>query len=151
METSKDYYKSKENNMKDSMASPHVFHLSAETPQDKTEGGERTKADCGNFPILKGMSLYKLMLHPRGIREPHWHPNADELGHCLKGQVLVTFYHTGDFKQTFLVQAGETFFIPSGALHYIANVGEENAELLLQFSHENPEEFGLSSSIGMFS
>jgi gamma-glutamyltranspeptidase / glutathione hydrolase len=40
------------------MASPHVFHLSTETPQDKTEGGERTKADCGNFPIIKEMSLF---------------------------------------------------------------------------------------------
>jgi oxalate decarboxylase len=133
------------------MSSPHLFHLSAETPQDKTEGGERIRAYSDNFPILKGMSLYKVLLRPRGVREPHWHPNADELGYCLKGQVLVAFYHTGDLKQTFLVQAGEMFFIPSGALHYIANVGKENAELLLQFSHENAEEFALSSSIGMFS
>jgi oxalate decarboxylase len=43
------------------------------------------------------------------------------------------------------------FFIPSGALHYIANVGKEKAEILLQFSHENPEDFSLSSSVGMFS
>lgn len=133
------------------MASPHLFHLSSQTPHNKTEGGERIKAYSGNFPILKGMSLYKLLLQPNGAREPHWHPNADELGYCLQGQVLVTFYHTGDLKQTFLVGAGEMFFIPSGALHYIANVGEEKAELLLQFSHENPEEFSLSSSIGMFS
>lgn len=133
------------------MASPHLFHLSSTSPHNKTEGGERIKAYSGNFPILKGMSVYKLLLQPRGAREPHWHPNADELGYCLQGQVLVTFYHTADLKQTLLVQAGEMFLIPSGALHYIANVGKEKAELLLQFSHENPEEFGLSSSIGMFS
>src|ERR1700732_2655429 len=99
------------------MASPHVFHLNGETPQDKTEGGERIIVDSSNFPILKGMSLYRIMLHPRGAREPHWHPNADELGYCLKGEVLVSFYHTNDLKQTFLVQTGEMFFIPSGALH----------------------------------
>lgn len=133
------------------MISSHLFHLSAETPQNKTEGGERIKAYSGNFPILKGMSLYKLLLNPQGVREPHWHPNADELGYCLKGQVLVTFYHTGNLKQTFLVQKGEMFFIPSGAFHFIANVGKEKAELLLQFSHENPEEFGLANSFGAFS
>jgi oxalate decarboxylase len=133
------------------MASPHVFNINTETPHDKTLAGERTKVYSGNFPILKGMSLYRLKLCLGGIREPHWHPNADELGYCLHGQVLVTFYHTGDCKQTFLVQTGEVFFIPSGALHYIQNVGKDNAELILQFSHENPEEFGLSLSMGMFS
>lgn len=133
------------------MPSPHVFHLSAESPQDKTSGGERIKANSGNFPCLKGMSLYKISLNPRGVREPHWHPNADELGYCLKGQVLVSFYHSGDLKQTFLVQSGDVFFIPSGALHYIANVGTEHAELILQFSSDHPEEFGLSNSVDMFS
>lgn len=133
------------------MASPYVFHLDRETPQNKGEGGERTRVYKDNFPILKGMSLYKILLFPCGIREPHWHPNADELGYCLRGEVLVTFYDTGDLKQTFLVQAGEMFFIPSGALHYIANVGNANAELLLQFSHEDPEEFSLSGSMNMFS
>lgn len=133
------------------MASPHVFHLNAEPPQDKTEGGQRIKAYSGNFPILQGMSLYKVLLHRNGTREPHWHPNADELGYCLKGQVLVSFYATGDLKETFVAKEGETFFIPSGALHSIANVGNDDAELLLQFSSENPEEFGLSKSVGMFS
>jgi oxalate decarboxylase len=133
------------------MPSPHVFHLGSEPPQDKSEGGERVVAYSGNFPILKGMSLYKLLLYQNSAREPHWHANADELGYCLKGQVLVTFYHTGDLKHTFLVQTGEAFFIPSGALHNIVNVGKEDAELLLQFSHEDPEEFALSSSIDMFS
>lgn len=133
------------------MSSSHVFHLDAESPQDKTPGGERRKAHSGNFPKLKGMSLYKITLNPQGAREPHWHPNADELGYCIKGQVLVSFYHTGDLKETFLVQTGDAFFIPSGALHYIANVSMENAELILQFSSDNPEEFGLLSSVNMFS
>lgn len=132
------------------MTSPHVFHLSAQTPHNISEGGFRIKADKESFPALKGMSLYKLVLHPNGIREPHWHPNADELGYCLSGQVLVTFYSTDDNKQTFVVNAGETFFIPSGALHAIVNIGDGDAELILQFSNEHPEEFGVSTSIGMF-
>jgi oxalate decarboxylase len=133
------------------MSFSHLFHLSTQTPQNKSEGGERIKADVAHFPLLKGMSLYKLRLYPSGFREPHWHPNADEFGYCLQGEVLVTFYHTGDNKQTFLVQKGEAFWIPSGALHTIENVGRENGELLLEFTHENPEEFHLSSSLGMFS
>lgn len=132
------------------MSSPYLFHLSEQAPQDSSEGGERIKAYSGNFPALKGMSLYKIRLFPRGVREPHWHPNADELGVCLKGSVLVTFYHTYDLKQTFLVEAGQMFFIPSGALHALINVGEGDAELILQFSSDNPEEFNLASVVDTF-
>jgi oxalate decarboxylase len=129
----------------------HLFKLSKHPPQEITEGGSRTKASKKNFPILCGMSLYKLILHPNGLREPHWHANADELGYCLKGQVLINLYHTGDTKAAFLVQAGEAFLIPSGALHHVENVGEGEAELILCFSHEEVEDFNLSSTLSVFS
>jgi oxalate decarboxylase len=132
------------------MSSTHMFRLSQQKPVNQNEAGFRIKADATNFPALKGMSLYKVVLNPKGIREPHWHANADELGYCLNGSVIVSFYNTYDVKETFLVQAGEAFFIPSGALHYIENVGNSSAELILQFSHENPEEFGLPNTVGMF-
>ncbi len=127
-----------------------VFHLSSQPPQDKSEAGVRIKANSKNFPALKGMSLYKVTLEPKGVREPHWHPNADELGVCLEGEVLVTFYSTSDLKETFLVKSGDVFLIPSGALHYIANLGNTKAELILQFSNENPEEFALTTTVNAF-
>jgi len=132
------------------MTSTHLFKFSQLTPSEQTAGGFRTRANKQNFPILQGMSLYKLVLNPSGIREPHWHANADELGYCLKGQVLVTLYSTGDEKATFLVHEGDMFLIPSGALHGIENVGDSSAELLLSFSHENTEDFDLSSTLGIF-
>ncbi len=70
------------------MGSKHLLKLSQLPPDEKTEGGLRIKANKKNFPILRGMSLYKLILNPQGIREPHWHANADELGYCLSGEVL---------------------------------------------------------------
>lgn len=133
------------------MTSEHLFKLGQIPPDENTEGGMRFKANKKNFPILRGMSLYKLVLQPNGIREPHWHANADELGYCLKGQVLINLYHTYDTKATFLVQPGEVFLIPSGALHHIENVGEGSAELILCFSHEDTEDFNLSSTLGAFS
>lgn len=133
------------------MTSEHLLKFSQLKSDEETEGGFRVKANKKNFPILQGMSLYKLVLMPNGVREPHWHANADELGYCLKGKVLITLYHTGDTKATFLVQAGEVFLIPSGALHHIENVDEIPAELILNFSHEDPEDFQLSSTLGMFS
>ncbi len=133
------------------MGISHHFQLSKVKPQNVTAGGARIKATKSNFPILQGMSLYRLMLHPKAVREPHWHANADELGYCLQGQVLVSMYGTGNLRETFLVSQGEAYFIPSGALHDIENVGDETSELLLQFSHEEPEDFGISAMFGMFS
>ncbi len=133
------------------MSSSHLYHLSKMKPQDQTEAGSRVKASRKNFPILQGISLYKLRLEHRGIREPHWHANAHELGYCLKGTVLINLYHTGDARSTFLVKEGDVFLIPSGALHHIENVGEGSAEILLSFSHEDPEDFDLSGTLGAFS
>lgn len=120
-------------------------------PQDQSEGGYRIKATKANFPALQNMSFYKLVLEKQSIREPHWHANADELGYCLQGEVLVSFYGNKNLKETFIVKEGSAFFIPSGALHSIENIGTGKAELILQFSNEEPEDFGLSSVFGMFS
>lgn len=120
-------------------------------PQDQNEGGYRKKATKKNFPALHNMSCYQLTLHPQAVREPHWHANADELGYCLKGKLLISFYGNNNTKETFIVSEGHAFFIPSGALHSLENIGNETAEAILQFSHEEPEDFGLSSVFGMFS
>jgi oxalate decarboxylase len=129
----------------------HLFHLSQQTPQNASEGGYRIKATKSLFPALKNMSFYKLILNPRAVREPHWHANADELGYCLKGKVLISMFANGNAKETFCVSQGEAFLVPSGSLHSLENIGEEAAELILQFSNEEPEDFGLSSVFGMFS
>ncbi len=129
----------------------HLFRLGKVKPHNHTKGGLRIRATKKIFPILSGMSLYRLTLYPKGVREPHWHTNADELGFCLKGEVLVEFYATGNKRETILVKEGEAFLIPSGAIHSIENLSKEKSELILHFSHEEPEDFGLSSTFGMFS
>lgn len=113
--------------------------------------GYRLRATKSSFPALQGMSFYKLVVQPRGVREPHWHANADELGYCLKGSLLVTFYANDNLRERFLVSEGEAFFIPSGSFHSIENVGDGAAEVILQFSHEEPEDFDLSFVFGAFS
>lgn len=133
------------------MSRSHLLHLKDITPQNQNAGGYRLEVSKSNFPLLQGVSFYKLLLEPNGIREPHWHANADELGFCLKGQALISFYATGNVRESFVVNAGEAFYIPSGSLHGIENIGPEPSEFILLFSNEEPEDFGLSSTFGMFS
>lgn len=129
----------------------HHLPLHKVPPQDICKNGYRLRATKSNFPALQGISFYKLGLEPRSVREPHWHANADELGYCLKGSLLVSFYGDGNLRQAFVVSEGEAFFIPSGAIHSVENIGDKGAEILLQFSHEEPEDFEISSVFGVFS
>jgi oxalate decarboxylase len=129
----------------------HHLSLHEMEPQDKCKGGYRIRATKSSFPALQGMSFYKLVIYPRSVREPHWHANADELGYCLKGSLLISFYGNRNLKESFVVSEGDAFFIPSGAFHSIENIGDDTAEILLQFSHEEPEDFELSFVFGIFS
>jgi oxalate decarboxylase len=65
--------------------------------------------------------------------------------------LLVSIYGHKNTKETFVIKQGDAFFIPSGALHSIENIGKETAEVIFQFSHEEPEDFDLSSTLGVFS
>ncbi len=130
---------------------PHHLALHKMSAEFKNEMGYRYRAVKKDFPVLEGMSFNKLVIQPGAFREPHWHPNADELGYCLKGSVIVTLYASRNQKESFLVSEGEVYLIPSGAFHSLENVGSGVAEILAQFSHEDPEDFELSAVFTGFS
>jgi len=129
--------------------SEHVFRLGATAPQTTNEYGARTSARRQEFPILERLSLARLTLEAGGFREPHWHANANELGYSVDGEVLVTVFGDANEHEAFTITAGQMFFVPAGALHAIENLGRLQAELIIAFSHEQPQDFGLSGSVGM--
>ena len=77
----------------------HKFPLAATPPQLTTPYGTKTQATKSNFPILKGLSLYRLAISAGCFREPHWHANADELGYCLSGKARVSIFASGQMHQ----------------------------------------------------
>ena len=129
----------------------HSFRLSTLVPQVTTATGTRTAVTVREFAALRGMSLAKLSIAPGCFREPHWHANADELGYCTAGEVLVTVFSTGNRHDVFRIAAGEMYTVPSGSFHSIENIGAGRAELVAAFSHQSPEDFGLSGAVGCMS
>ena len=129
--------------------SEHVFHLGETAPQISTPYGARTLVGADELPILARMSLARLTLERGGFREPHWHANANELAYCGGGELLVTVFADGNRHETFTISAGQMFFVPSGALHHVENIGDAQAELIIAFSDERSQDFGLSGSVGM--
>jgi oxalate decarboxylase len=131
--------------------SPHITSLSGKKPYFAGDFGSQTRVDASCLPKLNRLSIRRLLLAPQGVREPHWHANAHELGYCLSGEHLVTIAGNGEARDSFVISAGEMFFVPSGALHHVENIGSEEGEIILGFSHERPEDFGLSGTFGCFS
>lgn len=105
-------------------------------------------ANKANFPILRNLALYHLTIQPGCFREPHWHANADELTYCLGGKALVTVFASGNQHGQFTISEGEMFLVPSGQLHSIENISDRPARFVVSFSHEMPEDFGLSGFAG---
>lgn len=130
------------------IANNNVTSLISQSPSFRSLDGSIVTVDSSVLPVMKRLSIRRLLLSSAAVREPHWHPNAQELGYCLQGNALVTIADSHSARHSFTVSPGEMFFVPSGALHHIENIGDGNAEFILAFSHENPEDFGISGSFG---
>lgn len=124
--------------------------LSEKKPSFTSDFGSITALESTDLPVLKRLSIRRLLLAPRGVREPHWHANADELGYCLRGEHLVTIVRNLSARDSFTISPGEMFFVPSGALHHIENIGSEEGEMIEGFSHEQVQDFGLSGVFGCY-
>ncbi|HET6733322.1 cupin domain-containing protein [Mycobacterium sp.] len=115
---------------------------------EESELGSMRRVTADNFPILKGMSIKRVLLNPGAMRTPHWHANANELTYCVSGTALVSVLDNGSKFASFIVSAGEMFHVDSGSLHHIENIGEDVAEFIITFRHERPEDFGLGAAFG---
>src|SRR5262245_7587937 len=76
-------------------SSTHVVSLTGQEPSLQVPGGSMTHVDASVFPILERLSIRRLLLAPRGVREPHWHANCHELAYCVRGEALVTIFEIG--------------------------------------------------------
>jgi oxalate decarboxylase len=115
---------------------------------EESDLGSIRRLTADNFPILKGMSIKRLLLNPGAMRTPHWHANANELTYCVAGTALVSMLDTGSQFSSFVVRAGDMFHVDSGSLHHIENIGPDVAEFIIAFRSERPEDFGLGAAFG---
>lgn len=129
------------------MAVSHYrLSISDKQPGTLNEAGSITSVDRTDLPTLQAMSLRRLLLKPGGMRTPHWHANAHELGYCLSGTALVTIAANHGEIESFVLEQGDMFFVPSGAAHHIQNIGPGTTELVLAFSDGEPEDFSVGQS-----
>src|SRR5882757_9144799 len=114
----------------------------------ESELGSVTRVSAKELPILNRLSIKRLVLAAGSIRAPHWHANCAELGYCVSGKALVSILGNGSSFSAFQVGPGQMFLVESGALHAIENIGNTEAEFILAFRHEQPEDFSLAGAFG---
>lgn len=130
--------------------SSHTISLLDGEIVEESDLGSMRRVTADNFPILKGLSIKRVLLNPGAMRTPHWHANANELTYCVSGTALVSILDNGSKFSTFIVTAGQMFHADSGSLHHIENIGEDVAEFIITFRSERPEDFGLGATFGAF-
>jgi oxalate decarboxylase len=116
------------------MSASSSFALGGMPPTRKTRGGEVRIADSRNFPAAKTIAAALVTVHPGGLREMHWHPNADEWQYYIKGQGEMTVFNTGPKAVTQNFRAGDIGYVKRSLGHYIRNTGDTDLQFLEVFN-----------------
>ncbi|KAL4814767.1 RmlC-like cupin domain-containing protein [Aspergillus spinulosporus] len=114
--------------------SSYVYHT-YDHPSEPVpgQGGTFRRIDSRNFPISTTIAATIVELEPRGLRELHWHPNAEEWLYFHKGTGRATVF-IGDSKaRTFDFAAGDTAVFPDNSGHYIENTSDDEPLVWLEF------------------
>ena len=125
----------------------HKFNLSTSRLKRTCPGGNRQMITKKQHAAFHNMAIATITLKKGGRREPHWHPNADEITYCLEGKALITIFSPGNIQDTFTLSQGEVVYFPKGYIHHIENIHDGVSRFLLTYDHNQPEDLDLSETL----
>ena len=99
----------------------------------KTSSGTVRICDSRNFPVDTTIAAALVEVNPGGLREMHWHPNADEWQYYIEGQGRMGVFGACGQARTFDFQAGDAGYVPFAMGHYIENTGTTPLRFLEMF------------------
>ncbi len=114
-------------------AHPFDFHLMQMQPNFHARGGEVRIVDSHIFPASPGIAAAHVTLHPGGLREMHWHPNADEWQYYVKGKGRMTVFAASARARTMDFEQGDVGYVKQVFPHYIENTGDTDLVFLEMF------------------
>lgn len=115
-----------------SVPQSYVYRLHEQKPIEAA-GGRVRVVDSSNFPAATTIAAAMVEVEPGGMREMHWHPNADEWQYYLTGLARMTVFTSSGKARTFDYQAGDVGYVPFATGHYIENTGEDTLTFLELF------------------
>jgi oxalate decarboxylase len=110
-----------------------AFRTMAMPPTKSTKSGEVRIVDSSTFKVSTNVAMAMVTVHPGGMRELHWHPNADEWQYYITGKARMTVVATGNRARTMDFQEGDVGYVEKTLLHYIENTGNTDLIFLEMF------------------
>jgi oxalate decarboxylase len=119
------------------------FKASQMKPTKVTRGGEVKIIDSNTFPVTP-ITAAIVTLKPGGLRELHWHPNADEWQYYISGKGRMTVFISGSDARTMDFEEGDVGYVLQSQPHYIENTGDTDLVFLEMFKAPNYEDISLA-------
>jgi len=119
------------------------FKASAMTPTKVTRGGEVKIIDSKTFPVTP-ITAAIVTLKPGGLRELHWHPNADEWQYYMTGKGRMTVFVGGSTARTMDFEEGDVGYVPISNPHYIENTGDSDLVFIEMFKSSEYQDISLA-------
>ena len=120
------------------------FRTSQLTPTKKTKGGEVLIVDSSTFKASTTIAAAIVTIHPGGMRELHWHQNADEWQYFISGTGRMTVLATGHRARTMDFESGDVGYVQHTLPHYIENTGSTDLKFLEMFKSSRYQDLSLS-------
>jgi oxalate decarboxylase len=112
---------------------PFTYSLYDQKPDVTTKGGEVRIVDSSRFQAATTIAAALVTIHPGGMREMHWHPNADEWLYIISGQGSLTTYAAVGRARTMDFNAGDVGYVPKTMGHFLVNTGDTDIRYLEMF------------------
>lgn len=120
------------------------FAMHKMPPTRKTRFGEVRVIDSKNFPVATTIAAAHVIVKPGGLRELHWHQNADEWQYYVSGKGRMTVFFNGGKARTADFNAGDVGLVPKTLGHYVENVGDTDLVFLEMFKADRFMDLSLS-------
>ena len=120
------------------------FPMRSMPPTFKTKSGEVRVVDSRNFPVATTIAAAHVVVRPGGLRELHWHQNADEWQYYVQGRGRMTVFFNGGKARTADFNAGDVGYVPKTFGHYIENTGDTDLVFLEMFKANRFQDLSLS-------
>jgi oxalate decarboxylase len=121
-----------------------AFRVAQRPAPIRSKGGEVQIVDSSAFKVSTTIAAAIVTVHPGGIRELHWHPNADEWQYYIGGTGRMTVFATGGRARTMDLQAGDVGYIQKTLPHYVQNTGTTDLKFLEMFKSGFYQDLALS-------
>jgi len=120
-----------------------AFRTMEMPPTKQTKSGEVRIVDSRNFKVST-TAMAMVTVRPGGLRELHWHPNADEWQYYISGKGRMTVVATGNKARTMDFQEGDVGYVEKTLLHYIENTGDTDLVFIEMFKADHYQDLSFS-------